>query len=286
MGEPACRAGSPSGSSPRAHSTFPILTRTMALPYWSMLSPSSSQPIYAEVSELSLPTIQRMEASDGVIRGNVESLTKLIGALEQAGIELIGESAASLGEGRGVRLRRRADTGSAVGTLYGERLHGVAAPAEPPAPARATRGPDLPAAPFGADVETRFPASAYDIDEAAACLALRRPTAAVFHSLCVLRQGLRAHARWQGVADPPAQAGRRWQAIVGDLRDAGDDSELLASLDAVRRGWRGAALQLGPKYTEEEAERIFRLVEAFMRRLAELCDEDGAPAALPTGKPG
>jgi transcriptional regulator with XRE-family HTH domain len=66
----------------------------------------------AEVSELSLPTIQRMEASDGVIRGNVESLTKLIGALEQAGIELIGESAASLGEGRGVRLRRRADTGS------------------------------------------------------------------------------------------------------------------------------------------------------------------------------
>lgn len=49
----------------------------------------------------------------------------------------------------------------------------------------------------------------------------------------------------------------------------------MAALDAVRRGWRGATLQLGPKYTEEEAERIFRLVEAFMRRLAELCDEDG-----------
>jgi transcriptional regulator with XRE-family HTH domain len=65
----------------------------------------------AEVSELSLPTIQRMEASDGVIRGNVDSLTKLIAALEQAGIELIGESAASLGGGRGVRLRRRTEAG-------------------------------------------------------------------------------------------------------------------------------------------------------------------------------
>ncbi len=63
----------------------------------------------AEISELSLPTIQRMEASDGVIRGNVESLTKLIGALEQAGIELIGESAASFSGGRGVRLRQRDD---------------------------------------------------------------------------------------------------------------------------------------------------------------------------------
>jgi len=186
----------------------------------------------------------------------------------------------------GIETWRRADTGSAVGTLYGERLHGVAAPAEPPAPARATRGPDLPAAPFGAEVETRFPASAYDIDEAASCLALRRPTAAVFHCLCVLQQGLRAHARWRGAADPPAQAGRRWQAVLGDLRSAGCDSELVAALDAVRRGWRGAALQLGPKYTEEEAERIFRLVDAFMRRLAELCDEDGEPAVLQEGQAG
>jgi transcriptional regulator with XRE-family HTH domain len=59
----------------------------------------------AEISGLSLPTIQRMEASDGVIRGNIESLTKLIGALNAAGIELIGEGAASVSGGRGVRLR-------------------------------------------------------------------------------------------------------------------------------------------------------------------------------------
>jgi hypothetical protein len=54
---------------------------------------------------LSLPTIQRMEASDGVIRGNVDSLMKLIEALDAAGIELIGEGAASQAGGRGVRLK-------------------------------------------------------------------------------------------------------------------------------------------------------------------------------------
>lgn len=59
----------------------------------------------AELSGLSVPTIQRMEASEGVIRGNVDSLMKLIGALDTAGIELIGEGAASQGQGRGVRLK-------------------------------------------------------------------------------------------------------------------------------------------------------------------------------------
>ncbi|OLB73188.1 MAG: transcriptional regulator [Alphaproteobacteria bacterium 13_2_20CM_2_64_7] len=60
----------------------------------------------AERSGLSLPTIQRMEASDGVIRGNVDSLMKLVDALATAGIELIGEGAVSHGGGRGVRLKR------------------------------------------------------------------------------------------------------------------------------------------------------------------------------------
>ena len=60
----------------------------------------------AERSSLSVPTIQRMEASDGVIRGNVDSLMKLIGALDALGIVLIGEDASSNEGGRGVRLNR------------------------------------------------------------------------------------------------------------------------------------------------------------------------------------
>ena len=54
---------------------------------------------------LSLPTIQRMEASDGVVRGNVDSLMKLVDALAAGGIELIGEGASSTASGRGVRLK-------------------------------------------------------------------------------------------------------------------------------------------------------------------------------------
>jgi transcriptional regulator with XRE-family HTH domain len=60
----------------------------------------------AQRSGLSLPTIQRMESSGGVVRGNVDSLMKLVDALAAAGIELIGEGAASHDGGRGVRLKR------------------------------------------------------------------------------------------------------------------------------------------------------------------------------------
>ena len=63
------------------------------------------QRALAEASGLSLPTIQRMEASEGTIRGNVDFLMKLIAALDNAGIELIREGAASAGGGRGVRLK-------------------------------------------------------------------------------------------------------------------------------------------------------------------------------------
>jgi len=59
----------------------------------------------AHLSGLSVPTIQRMEASQGVVRGNVDSLTRLITALEKAGVELIAEDANSFGGGRGGRLK-------------------------------------------------------------------------------------------------------------------------------------------------------------------------------------
>ena len=64
------------------------------------------QRALAAASGLSLPTIQRMEASEGVIRGNVDSLVKLIGALNAAGVELINEGAVSEKGGRGIRLTR------------------------------------------------------------------------------------------------------------------------------------------------------------------------------------
>ncbi|ACA15176.1 transcriptional regulator, XRE family [Methylobacterium sp. 4-46] len=62
----------------------------------------------AELAGVSLPTIQRMEASEGNVRGVVDTLTKVVEALNQAGVELIGDNAVSREGGRGVRLARPA----------------------------------------------------------------------------------------------------------------------------------------------------------------------------------
>ena len=60
----------------------------------------------AEMAGVSLPTIQRMEASAGNVRGVVETLTKVVEAFDRAGVELIGENAMSREGGRGVRFKR------------------------------------------------------------------------------------------------------------------------------------------------------------------------------------
>ncbi|TPI58470.1 helix-turn-helix transcriptional regulator [Mesorhizobium sp. B3-1-3] len=66
------------------------------------------QKTLAERAGVSLPTIQRMEASDGVVRGVVDTLMKVIQALDEVGVELIGENQPSERGGRGVRLKTTA----------------------------------------------------------------------------------------------------------------------------------------------------------------------------------
>jgi predicted transcriptional regulator len=68
------------------------------------------QRALAELSGVSLPTIQRMEGSTGNVRGVVDTLTKVVEALDRAGIELIAENALSAGGGRGVRMKMPAPT--------------------------------------------------------------------------------------------------------------------------------------------------------------------------------
>ena len=79
----------------------------------------------AEMAGLSLPTIQRMESSGGQVRGIIDTLMKVIEALEGAGVELIAVNSPSAGRGRGVRLREAGIKGAA----------GVAAGFARPAPA-------------------------------------------------------------------------------------------------------------------------------------------------------
>ena len=65
------------------------------------------QKTLAEMAGVSLPTIQRMEASDGTVRANVDTLVKVVEALDRAGVDLIGDGQASEAGGRGVRLKEQ-----------------------------------------------------------------------------------------------------------------------------------------------------------------------------------
>lgn len=67
----------------------------------------------ADLCGVSLPTIQRMEASDGTVRGMIDTLVKVVEALDAAGIELLGDNTPSTGLGRGVRLKDAVPRGGA-----------------------------------------------------------------------------------------------------------------------------------------------------------------------------
>jgi transcriptional regulator with XRE-family HTH domain len=55
-------------------------------------------------SGVSIPTIKRMEAGDGLVRGNYENVAAVVGALEAAGVEFIN------GDQPGVRLKATASS--------------------------------------------------------------------------------------------------------------------------------------------------------------------------------
>jgi transcriptional regulator with XRE-family HTH domain len=68
------------------------------------------QRTLAAMAGVSLPTIQRMEASvEAHVRGSVATLTRVVEALDAAGVELIGNDRPSSGRGRGVRLKAPPD---------------------------------------------------------------------------------------------------------------------------------------------------------------------------------
>lgn len=151
---------------------------------------------------------------------------------------------------------------------------------------------------FGGDIEGKFPSSLFEIDEAAKCLGLGRPTAAVFHLMRMMEIGIRAVARCLGIPDPMRAADRNWgnilRAIKNDLdarsgaaptkvwKVAGDKEffeSAYASLDAVRVAWRNTTMHVGNKYTDDEAEHVFVAVRGFMMKLALRCGETGDPKA-------
>lgn len=145
---------------------------------------------------------------------------------------------------------------------------------------------------LGWDVHINFESAQFDIEEAAKCHALGRSTAAVFHTFRVLEVGIHALARCLNVPDLDKPKMKNWGFILGAIesalkerwpketdRDSGDGElfwevyTLMAAIKTPRNG----TMHPARKYTEQEADRILRLVGDIIRRLAERIDENGMP---------
>src|SRR6267154_3223207 len=111
---------------------------------------------------------------------------------------------------------------------------------------------------YGLDFEAKFISASFELDEAAKCLALSRPTACVFHLMRLMEIGIGATARCLSIPDPVKPAERNWGHILKNIwggierkwpttadRAKGDGAlfeSLHASLDAVKNPWRNATM--------------------------------------------
>lgn len=142
---------------------------------------------------------------------------------------------------------------------------------------------------FGDEVKNKFPASLFDIDESAKCLALGRYTACVFHLMRVMELSLHAVHKCLGLPQPLVGNDRNWGNILNAIRDNYKSrrafaeiqtfQQLHARLDAVKDAWRNGTMHVERKYTKEDAETIYAMVRGFMMNVASRMDENGLPAA-------
>ena len=150
---------------------------------------------------------------------------------------------------------------------------------------------------FGQPFEDKFKTDgAFELDEAAKCLALSRPTAAVFHLMRILEIGIASLSSCVGIPDPIKPAERNWGVFLKKIKEDGIEKKwpttadrmsgdgllfegLHASLDAVKNPWRNEIMHVSGKYTDDEAKHIFIAVEGFMKKLSVRMDEKGEPKA-------
>ena len=144
-------------------------------------------------------------------------------------------------------------------------------------------------APFGERVDEAYPSARHDISEAGCCLALKRSTACVLHLMRVLEPGLVSLAAALGVSMPR----KSWEMIINKLekeivdRSSNPPDEKWKEEDEpffsgaashfriIKNAWRNHAMHGRDKYTEQEAEDIYRSVRAFMQHLSERLSEEG-----------
>jgi len=136
--------------------------------------------------------------------------------------------------------------------------------------------------PFGQDVSNALPDAATDIHESSRCIALDRPTAAVFHLMRAVEHGLQKFAAKLGVLMPSEMV---WQEILNALnrpiaalpQQAQSDkdyktacAEVAAHLFYVKLAWRNPTMHPKSLYSPEEAREIFERSGSFLRELVKI----------------
>jgi len=153
------------------------------------------------------------------------------------------------------------------------------------------------------DINRIFPDAAREIEEGCKCLALQRPTAAVFHAMRTLEVGIRKVAALLEIPDPTKPAERNWGVLLKEIKakideryptkermpgsDGASFEKLYASLDAVKNPWRNGTMHVESFYSDSEATHIMRCVAVFMQQLAAIYkpDEVIAPEAPASALP-
>lgn len=154
---------------------------------------------------------------------------------------------------------------------------------------------------LGEPTASRFTSVWFDCEEAAKCLLVLRPTAAVFHAMRMLEVGIRAFASRLGIPDPVKPAERNWSIILGAIKakiDADHPSSkrlsgsegaflegLYATLDAVKNPWRNETMHVEGVYTDAEAGFIILCTIRFIQKMATSFDDKGVPVPPPPLSP-
>jgi len=143
--------------------------------------------------------------------------------------------------------------------------------------------------PFGEKVNDAFPSASYDSAEAGMCLALARGTACVFHLMRVLEIGLTVlgkefgvsleHTNWAPAIEQIESKIRDmhrelpWKTLPDCKKQQEDYAQAASHFGILKDAWRNYTMHVRGAYTEEQAERMFDNVKAFMQRLAEKLSE-------------
>lgn len=138
--------------------------------------------------------------------------------------------------------------------------------------------------PLGEEVFNKFPSCIYDTNEAAWCLALSRSTASVFHLMRILEAGLGvlgrrfgvslAHTNWAPALDEIEKKIRnmhtdpKWRALPDCKEKQEFYAQAASHFGVLKDAWRNYTAHARGKYTQVEAEDIFRNVRGFMQKLA------------------